>query len=124
MPGGRVDTYASLRIAMPGSSLPSRYSRVAPPPVETCEKRPARPSDSIAAIVSPPPTSVYPPALAMASPTALVPSAKSREPVPPHAHLGRNLRSAHHGDHRPSRVVERLVQRRQLGFHQLAGKRG
>jgi len=37
MPGGRLDNYASLRMAMPGSSLPSRYSSVAPPPVETCE---------------------------------------------------------------------------------------
>ena len=55
----RLDTcQASLRIATPGSALPSRYSRVAPPPVETCEKRPARPSESTAATVSPPPTSV------------------------------------------------------------------
>src|ERR1700694_3139499 len=51
--------HASFKIAMPGSSLPSRYSRVAPPPVETWEKRPERPSESMAATVSPPPTSVY-----------------------------------------------------------------
>src|SRR5438105_7068714 len=73
IPGGREDIYASLRIAIPGSSLPSRYSSVAPPPVDTCEKRRARPSDSIAATVSPPPTSVYPPDAAIASPTAFVP---------------------------------------------------
>src|SRR2546425_3907769 len=77
IPGGREDIYASLRIATPGNSLPSRYSSVAPPPVETCEYRPASPSDSIAATVSPPPTSVYAPDVAMASPTALVPSLKS-----------------------------------------------
>ena len=40
-----------------GSSLPSMYSSVAPPPVETWEK-PESPSESIAATVSPPPTKV------------------------------------------------------------------
>src|SRR5712691_5223124 len=69
--------HASCRIAMPGSSLPSRYSSVAPPPVETWENLPAMPSASIAATVSPPPTSVKPPVAAIASPTAFVPSAKS-----------------------------------------------
>src|SRR5437660_12423403 len=55
---GKVSLYASFRIATPGSSLPSRYSSVAPPPVDTQEKRPASPSCSTAAAVSPPPTRV------------------------------------------------------------------
>src|SRR5207248_11442019 len=75
--------YASLRTATPGRSLPSRYSRVAPPPVETCEYLPARPSASTAAAVSPPPTRVYAPDAAMAPPTAFVPALNSGTSVMP-----------------------------------------
>src|SRR5216683_5010837 len=81
--GDAAGNYASLRTATPGSSLPSRYSRVAPPPVETNENRPARPSASTAAAVSPPPTRVYAPDVAMASPTAFVPALNSGTSVMP-----------------------------------------
>src|SRR5205823_11121253 len=65
---------------MPGSSRPSRNSREAPPPVETCVTLSARPNSAIAAAESPPPTTVCAPrrvASTSASATARVPAAYS-----------------------------------------------
>src|SRR5699024_1009592 len=77
----------SSRIAIPGSSLPSISSRLAPPPVEMCEKRSSsKPRLRTAEAESPPPTTVYPWAAARASAMALVPSAKaanSKTPMGP-----------------------------------------
>ena len=52
----------SIRTATPGSSRPSRNSRVAPPPVEIWVNRAARPCCWIAATESPPPTTTVAPA--------------------------------------------------------------
>src|SRR5690606_24174975 len=60
---------ASSRAATPGSTRPSRNSRDAPPPVDTCDTRSATPAASTAAAVSPPPTIVTAPA-SVASATA------------------------------------------------------
>ena len=49
---------------MPGSSLPSRNSRLAPPPVETCVNLSASLSSSTAATESPPPTTTVAPSSA------------------------------------------------------------
>ena len=49
------DPYFSFSTAMPGSSLPSRNSREAPPPVEMCVILSAKPSLVTAATESPPP---------------------------------------------------------------------
>ena len=52
----------SSRTVMPGSSLPSRYSRLAPPPVEMWPNAASsKPSVRTAAAESPPPTTVRPP---------------------------------------------------------------
>ncbi len=75
---------------MPGRSLPSRYSRLAPPPVEMWPNWSSeKPSWRTAAAESPPPTTVSAP-LAVASTrawaTALVPSANgaiSNAPIGP-----------------------------------------
>src|SRR5262249_6247769 len=62
----------------PGSTRPSRYSSVAPPPVEMCAKRLAHGACARAAAVSPPPMmDLTPSVLASASPTARVPCANS-----------------------------------------------
>src|SRR5271156_986977 len=62
----------------PGSSRPSRNSRVAPPPVEICVNLPAHGACATAAAVSPPPIIETTPIwLASASPTRLVPPAKA-----------------------------------------------
>src|SRR5204862_7590421 len=69
---------ASSRIATPGSTLPSRNSSAAPPPVERCVKRPASPACCTAATESPPPTTVTAPrapASAIARATPRVPAA-------------------------------------------------
>lgn len=55
-------TYASVRAAMPGSTLPSNSSRLAPPPVEIWVILSARPTFSTAATESPPPMMVVAPA--------------------------------------------------------------
>src|SRR3984885_15270103 len=69
--------YAS-RAVRPGRVLPSRYSRLAPPPVEMCPNAPSsRPRARIAAAESPPPTTVSPSTRAIASATARVPAAKA-----------------------------------------------
>ena len=72
---------------MPGRSLPSRYSRLAPPPVEMCPKAASsKPSWRTAAAESPPPTTVRPSTLVSASATARVPPAKasnSNTPIGP-----------------------------------------
>src|SRR5699024_6049781 len=50
---------SSSRMEMPGRSLPSMSSRLAPPPVEMCEKRDSsNPRVRTAAAESPPPTTV------------------------------------------------------------------
>src|SRR3954462_1794089 len=70
----------SSRTLMPGRSRPSRYSREAPPPVETWVTLEARPISAMAAAESPPPTMVRAPvpvASASASATARVPAANS-----------------------------------------------
>src|ERR1017187_4256001 len=69
---------SSSSAASPGSVLPSRYSRLAPPPVEMW---PNAVSGKFrwrtAAAESPPPTTVSPGTRLIASATALVPSAKA-----------------------------------------------
>src|SRR6185437_5477618 len=49
-----AERYFSDSAATPGSSLPSRNSRLAPPPVEMCEMRSATPAACTAATESPP----------------------------------------------------------------------
>src|SRR5690625_1576139 len=79
--------YLSLIAASPGSSLPSRYSSEAPPPVEICEKSSSYPSEAAAAAESPPPmivTASSRPASALHTP--IVPCAKfsnSKTPIGP-----------------------------------------
>src|SRR6266566_2354788 len=69
---------SSSSAASPGSRWPSRYSRLAPPPVEMCEKSPgAKPSRRTAAAESPPPITVSPCTALTASATALVPAANA-----------------------------------------------
>src|SRR5258708_17027406 len=87
---GTVSLYASFSIATPGSCLPSRYSNVAPPPVETHEKRPVSPSASMAAAVSPPPAREKGPDLVSTSPTATVPSPQFRHSTLPLTQLHPN----------------------------------
>src|SRR5687767_9409868 len=52
---------ASSSAATPGSSLPSRNSSDAPPPVDTCVMRSSSPAWATAAAESPPPTTVTAP---------------------------------------------------------------
>src|SRR5665811_1056572 len=72
--------HQSSNTAMPGRALPSRSSRLAPPPVEMCPKpASSKPRRRTAAAVSPPPTIEKAPALPasmMAWATARVPAAK------------------------------------------------
>ena len=87
---------------MPGSVLPSRYSRLAPPPVEMWPKpSSSKPSWRTAAAESPPPTTDSPSTSVSASATARVPSAN-----------GRDLEDAHRAvpEHRPG-VGERRRRR-------------
>src|SRR5205823_2285155 len=86
--------YSSLRTATPGNSLPSMYSSVAPPPVETCENRPASPRASTAAAASPPPTREYAPEPAIASPTRRVPRLKSGISLTPTGPFQTTVRAA------------------------------
>ena len=65
-----------MRHATPGSSLPSRNSSEAPPPVEMWVILSAKPNFSTAAALSPPPTIVTAPLSAMARAMARVPEAK------------------------------------------------
>src|SRR4051794_9441180 len=68
----------SSRAARAGSVLPSRYSRLAPPPVEMCENPSSgRPSLRTAAAESPPPTTVNASDAISASATARVPPANA-----------------------------------------------
>src|SRR5690606_31202968 len=88
LPVARDDeaTAAHRRASTPGSLRPSRYSREAPPPVETWSQRAARPACWTAATLSPPPTTVKPGQLAIAWATARVPAAKagfSKRPIGP-----------------------------------------
>src|SRR5262245_6635984 len=79
-------SYAAGIAATPGSSLPSSSSSEAPPPVETQETCPARPSSFSARTESPPPTTEYAGDSATASATAFVPSANgghSKTPIGP-----------------------------------------
>src|SRR5690606_6629348 len=77
--GGHSES--SSRMEMPGRSLPSMSSRLAPPPVEMCEKRDSsNPRMRTAAAESPPPTTVNAPlavAVTRAWATARVPPAKA-----------------------------------------------
>ena len=72
---------------MPGRALPSRYSSEAPPPVEMCPNADSsRPSARTAAAESPPPTTVNPSTLVIASATPRVPAANgasSNTPIGP-----------------------------------------
>ena len=66
------------RTAIPGSSLPSRNSRLAPPPVEMWPKAvSSKPSWRTAAAESPPPTTDSPSTSVSAWATARVPSANA-----------------------------------------------
>src|SRR5579871_207937 len=76
--GSRPGRYLSVSAATPGSTLPSRNSSDAPPPVETCDTLLATPAFFTADAESPPPMMVVAPAavaLASASATAIVPLA-------------------------------------------------
>src|SRR6266571_5459893 len=69
---------SSSSAASPGSRWPSRYSRLAPTPVEIGEKSPgAKPRRRAAAAESPPPITVSPCTALIASATALVPAANA-----------------------------------------------
>src|SRR5215831_3169615 len=62
----------------PGSAVPSRYSRLAPPPVEMwVNASSGKPSSRTAAAESPPPTTVRPVTALIASVTARVPAANA-----------------------------------------------
>src|SRR6185437_7216012 len=79
----------SSSAATPGSTLPSRNSSDAPPPVDTWLIVRSRPNSATAAAESPPPTIVVAPccvAFAIASATARVPASKglcSNTPIGP-----------------------------------------
>ena len=76
----------SSRAATPGNTLPSKYSKEAPPPVEMWLIFSAKPSFSIAATESPPPTILTARLLATAFATASVPLQKasiSNTPIGP-----------------------------------------
>src|SRR6185369_1552959 len=59
--------YFSDNAATPGSTLPSRNSRDAPPPVEVCDTFLSAPNFFAAVAVSPPPTTVVAPAAVAAT---------------------------------------------------------
>src|SRR5262249_19379704 len=85
---GRIPAYPALSVsaATPGSVRPPRNSSDAPPPVEMCVMRSARPAFFSAAIESPPPTIVVPLTDATAAATAFVPLANasiSNTPIGP-----------------------------------------
>src|SRR6478735_12829434 len=61
------------RASTPGSTLPSRNSSDAPPPVEMCEILSATPADLTAFSESPPPTTLTAPDAATALASATVP---------------------------------------------------
>ena len=76
----------SVSAATPGSAIPSRNSKEAPPPVEMWVIRSASPAWVTAATESPPPTMEVAPLSAMARATAKVPSrngASSNTPIGP-----------------------------------------
>ena len=80
------DSYLSSAAATPGSSLPSRNSREAPPPVEMWLILSAKPSWLTAAAESPPPMMVVASVSARAFATAIVPAARvgfSNTPIGP-----------------------------------------
>src|SRR3970282_617570 len=75
-----------LSTSTPGSDLPSKYSRLAPPPVETWDTASSRPNWRRAATESPPPTAVKADVSATARATASVPARKashSNTPIGP-----------------------------------------
>src|SRR5690606_26992768 len=73
-----TSVHAHPSTSRPGSFLPSRNSRLAPPPVEMCPNRSsAKPSCRTAAAESPPPTTLSPSTSVSASATALVPAANA-----------------------------------------------
>src|SRR5262249_30714260 len=83
--GGRSSHPAGMT-ATPGSSLPSRNSSAAPPPVDNHETRSSSPSSRNARAESAPPTTVNAEESATAWATAFVPSAKrghSKTPIGP-----------------------------------------
>src|SRR5690606_9391748 len=76
--GARTDCYAHPSASKPGSRLPSRNSRLAPPPVDMCPKLSSwKPKERTAAAESPPPTAVRPADSVSASATVFVPCAKA-----------------------------------------------
>ena len=83
---------------MPGSCLPSRYSRLAPPPVEMWPNADSsKPSLRTAAAESPPPTTESPSTSVSAWATARVPAAKasnSKTPIGPFQNTVRASASA------------------------------
>src|ERR1700735_835549 len=75
---------ASSSAASPGSCLPSRYPRLAPPPVEMwLNSLSLKPRARTAAAESPPPTTVSPGTAAIALATARVPAAKAENSKTP-----------------------------------------
>src|SRR5450755_968415 len=82
----RPENYFSLNAATPGSSIPARNSRDAPPPVETWEILSDTPADLIAFSESPPPTTETAPEAATALAMATVPRSNggfSNTPIGP-----------------------------------------
>ena len=77
---------------MPGSSLPSRNSRLAPPPVEMCVKRSVDPSSSTAATESPPPTTTVAPSSAWPRGSAPSRACRRRRSAPRRRPAGRSRR--------------------------------
>src|SRR5699024_1497547 len=79
--------HQSSRTLIPGSSLPSRYSRLAPPPVEMWPNAASsKPRVRTAAAESPPPTTERPSIFVSAAATARVPPANastSKTPIGP-----------------------------------------
>src|SRR5205085_803650 len=63
-PVGHAGAHLSVKAATPGSTLPSRNSSEAPPPVDTCETLLATPAFFTAEAEAPPPTMVVAPASA------------------------------------------------------------
>ena len=79
-----VGFYLSLAASTPGSSLPSRNSREAPPPVEICVILSPKPRLFTAAAESPPPIIVVASFnAASSSATAIVPFAKLGNQIHP-----------------------------------------
>src|SRR5512139_507476 len=93
---GHLQFPSSSRTARPGRVLPSRYSRLAPPPVEIWPKAPSsNPRVRTAAALSPPPTTVNASESIRPCATARVPPASlAANSLPDSGPMSRPIRSA------------------------------